>query len=185
MRFLGQIQRRPGVNLEGRAITREAVRAIILSGRELLMIYSTINGDYKFPGGGINRGESDYEALIREVKEESGARVSSIDGEFGFVIEYDFPLEPEFDTFKMTSRYYVCTVAPGFEEQTLDDYERDLDFRPVWIEIDAAIQNNRSILTRNDGRVPRWTARDTRILEQIRQEFCGDRISRDDPAEQP
>jgi 8-oxo-dGTP pyrophosphatase MutT (NUDIX family) len=184
VRFLGQIQRHPGIDLEGKTIYREAVRAIIQDGRRLLMIYSTVNCDYKFPGGGVNPGESDHEALIREVKEESGARVSSIDGEYGLMLEYDFPSEPDYDTFKMVSRYYRCSILPGLEEQALDDYERDLDFRPVWIDIDEAIHNNRSILARNDHSVPRWTARDTQVLEQIRRESSEGCLSGEPPAGQ-
>ena len=33
--------------------SNEAVRAVILRGLELLMVYSSNVGDYKFPGGGV------------------------------------------------------------------------------------------------------------------------------------
>jgi hypothetical protein len=42
-----------GAPTEGRTVFREAVRGIILNGRDLFMLHSPVNGDYKFPGGGI------------------------------------------------------------------------------------------------------------------------------------
>lgn len=57
------------------------------------MIYSPKNGDYKFPGGGVDHGESFEEALIREIREECGVTVARIEREFGCVIEYDRPAE--------------------------------------------------------------------------------------------
>ena len=42
---------------------REAVRAIILKGEQVLMVYSPVNGDYKFPGGGVQDGEDHQVAL--------------------------------------------------------------------------------------------------------------------------
>jgi ADP-ribose pyrophosphatase YjhB (NUDIX family) len=58
------------------------------------MIYSPKNGDYKFPGGGIDPGETDHEALTREIREEAGAQICGEIREFGQVIEYGLPLNP-------------------------------------------------------------------------------------------
>jgi len=46
------------------------VRSIILDDDRVLMVYSSRNGDYKFPSGGIESGETHKKALIREVQEE-------------------------------------------------------------------------------------------------------------------
>ena len=73
MKLLKKIVRTQGINFEGETIYREAVRGIILNGKKLLMIYSSKDGDYKFPGGGVELGETYEETLVREVKEESGA----------------------------------------------------------------------------------------------------------------
>jgi len=58
MRLLTEIHRAGGINIHGKAIERTAVRAVVLCGRELLMIYSSKVGDYKFPGGGVDAGET-------------------------------------------------------------------------------------------------------------------------------
>jgi 8-oxo-dGTP diphosphatase len=164
MSILTEIIHRPGVNLQGKTVFREAVRGIIPAGSKLLMIYSSKNGDYKFPGGGLAPGESHQQALVREVLEEAGAQVTRIRGEYGEVHEYDIAKEKEFDTFMMRSRYFVCEVAPGLKEQKLDGYEVALGFTPVWIEVEEAIRNNLDVLQKI---APRWTRRDTFVLEHF------------------
>lgn len=73
------------------------------------MVYSSKDGDYKFPGGGVDSGETYEEALIREIREECGAKVTNICFEFGKMVEYDVPIEKEYDVFKMIS-YTVCRL---------------------------------------------------------------------------
>jgi 8-oxo-dGTP pyrophosphatase MutT (NUDIX family) len=171
MKLLAEIFRKDGIDITGRTIYREAVRGIVTTGRELLMVYSSVNGDYKFPGGGIGPDETHEQALAREVKEECGATISSIETAFGKVIEYDLPLETDYDVFKMTSYYYLCRVDPKFAAQNLDQYEAELDFKPVWIDIDTALHYNRSIIDTGGVNMPFWTKRETFILEQIKQQL--------------
>lgn len=167
MQLLGEIFRRE-VDITGKTLHRNAVRGIIVQNIQLLMIYSPKNGDYKFPGGGVDRGESCEDALIREIREECGAKVAYIEREFGCVVEYDKAVEPEYDVFKMTSRYYVCHVEEPFGEQNLDDYEDDLGFEPVWVGIDKAIRTNKVVMSSPCKQPPRWTKRDTFVLEQVK-----------------
>jgi 8-oxo-dGTP pyrophosphatase MutT (NUDIX family) len=58
MKILTEIHRSSGVNTAGKTVHRTAVRAVILRGHDLLMFHSTNVGDYKFPGGGMEEGES-------------------------------------------------------------------------------------------------------------------------------
>jgi 8-oxo-dGTP pyrophosphatase MutT (NUDIX family) len=167
MQLLGEIFRRD-VDITGKTVHRNAVRGIIVQNATLLMIYSPKNGDYKFPGGGVDRGESYQDALIREIREECGATVAHIEREFGCVVEYDQAVEPEYGVFKMTSHYYVCHVEHVFGEQNLDDYEDDLGFEPVWIGIDEAIKINEAVMNSPCKQAPRWTKRDTFVLEQVK-----------------
>ena len=141
------------------------MRAVILRGRDLLMVFSSTVGDYKFPGGGVQEGESHAQALARELREECGASLLSVDSELGAVIEYNFAKENDFDVFKMTSHYYFCQVEDGLGAQNLDGYEKDLGFKPVWINIDHAISTNKSLL--NSDKIPEWLKRETFVLEYI------------------
>jgi len=167
MKILTEIHRNKGININGKTVHRTAVRAVICLGRELLMVFSSAVGDYKFPGGGVDNGESHEQALARELREECGASLLNVDGELGAVIEYNFAKEKDFDVFKMTSHYYFCQVSDGFGAQKLDDYERDLGFKPVWVDVDEAISANRSLL--NSHTPPEWLRRENFVLEYIRQ----------------
>lgn len=167
MKLLKEIFHNEQVDVNGRTISRKAVRGVIADNKKLLMIYSRKNGDYKFPGGGIKRGESHEAALKREVAEETGKQVAGKITPFLKVIEYDLPLEREYDVFKMTSYYYWCQVKNTTEKQNLDEYEKELGFLPVWIELDAAIANNASLLANLREGMPRWVKRELQVLEKI------------------
>lgn len=162
-----EILHRPGLNTGGLAIRREAVRAIIQNGTRLLMIYSSKNGDYKFPGGGVQSGETHGEALKRELLEECGASLSQMSACAGKVVEYDAPIESQVDVFKMTSYYYRCQIDGELGRLDLDDYERDLGFTPVWVGMDTATQINAALIDDPQRPAPRWTKRDLLVLERI------------------
>lgn len=165
MPILTTLFRADGVNVNGKTVQRTAVRAVIRRGRELLMVRSAKVGDYKFPGGGIAKGESQAEALRREVLEECGATLVRIGEAIGSIVEYNFAVEDEFDTFKMTSHYFLCEVADGFAAQHLDDYEADLGFEPRWVPIDEALRVNRSLL--GTASAPDWLKRELFMLEYL------------------
>lgn len=167
MQILTEIHRAEGINTHGKTVHRTAVRAVILRGPELLMVYSSNVGDYKFPGGGVDIGETHQQALARELLEECGASLLSVDGEFGAVVEYNFAEEKEYDVFKMTSYYYFCQIREEFGSQKLDGYEKELGFQPLWINIDEAILLNRSLLETDE--IPQWLHREIFILEHLKR----------------
>lgn len=167
MQLLTQIFHKANLSLSGKTVTREAVRAIILKSDQVLMVYSPLNGDYKFPGGGVKKDEEHTVALQREVLEECGANLSRIIAEFGYVIEYDLPEEEEFDLFRMNSYYYVCEVEDGFAAQKLDDYEQEYGFRPAWVTLEHAIAVNRALLENPPPNIQRWVRRELFVLEML------------------
>ena len=175
MKLLSTIYRHENVNIEGKTFFREAVRGIIFcntpprtaagaSQKELLMIYSPVNGDYKFPGGGIKLGEPHEEALRREIREESGATLTQVTGEFGKTIEYANAFDDDFDTYKQASYYYFCEINGEIGNLDLDDYEEELGFRPVWVDIETALETNKRVLAESDPS-PRWVRREIFVLE--------------------
>jgi 8-oxo-dGTP pyrophosphatase MutT (NUDIX family) len=167
MKLLGEIHHKPGLQLHRRSIVREAVRGIIMNGTRLLLVYSTNVGDYKFTGGGMLPGESYAGALMREIVEELGAEDITIGQPFGKMIEYDLPVEADFDLFMMTSHYYWCKIGPSLSEQRLDAYEAALGFTPQWVDIADAIRQNRDLLADSARHAPRWVRRDLYVLECI------------------
>lgn len=168
MKLLKEIFHASGLCLTGKTISRESVRGIIANQHHLLMIYSTVTGEYKFPGGGISTGETHEQALMREIQEESGAMLAEIKYAFGKVIEYDVPIEHNYDVFKKISYYYVCRIDHVLGECSLDPYEKDLGFTPIWIDIDSAIQTNALLLQGDPSKIQQWTMRELFVLQQIK-----------------
>ncbi len=93
--------------------------------------------------------------------------VVQIGTEIGAVIEYNIPIEKDYDVFKMTSYYYRCAVEGEFGPQKLDDYEQELGFKPVWIDLDEATRLNKAFLSCDP--TPDWLRREIFVLEYIQQ----------------
>jgi len=140
---------------------RRAVRAVIYRSGKLLMVYSKKNGDYKFPGGGIEKGENEMDALKREVKEETGYDISCVQEKIICAYEY----RKYDDEFVMESNYYACSISDGQGRQDLDDYEKDMGFVPVFVWAEEAYRKNESLL--GTGNEPSWTKREALVLEKL------------------
>ena len=96
--------------------TREAVRAIILKDGLIALVRSDREGYYKFPGGGIEKGETHLQTLTRETFEETGLRVDPASvKEFGTVIERRRSIFGEKEIFEQRSYYYYADTEgePG------------------------------------------------------------------------
>ena len=65
--------------------------------------------------------------------------------EFGKVIEYDLPIEKQFDLFVMTSYYYICQIESQMGIQHLEKYESEFGFTPEWISIEDALAVNQTL----------------------------------------
>ena len=120
---------------------REAVRAIIVRDGQIAMIKSEKEGYYKFPGGGIEPGESKLEALIRETQEESGLQIipDSV-REFGMLWEKRRGLYQD-EIFSQKSYYYPADFSHA-AEQNLDAYEAALGYGLEWTDVETAYQVN-------------------------------------------
>lgn len=64
-------------------MTRQAVRLVVTnSSDQVLILTSALSGNFKFPGGGVDPGESPEMAAIRELREESGLAIKASDLHF-------------------------------------------------------------------------------------------------------
>ena len=128
----------------GNIILRNAVRAIIIDGNYILMAHLEKTDEYKFPGGGRNDNETTEEAIKREVLEEIGFNVIKINEKIGIITEYAIAKEGGNNIFKMVSEYYSVEVDQKQFEQNLEEYEKDLQFTPCWVEIKKAYETNKN-----------------------------------------
>lgn len=111
----------------GTSYARPSVRGIIIKDKKIAMIHSLKYNYFKLPGGGIEKGESHYEALIREVKEETGLTIlpsSIID--YGHV--YRIQKGKKEDIFIQDNFYYLCNTYDEIGLQNLDEHEEDEEF---------------------------------------------------------
>lgn len=124
-------------------VRRPSARGIVIKDGKVAMIHSAQYDYYKFPGGGIEEGETPLEAMIREVKEESGLTVipESI-REFGNVHRRSKTALG--GLFIQDNFYYTCSCEDDPGERRLDDYESEEGFTLEFVDPEAAIEKNRN-----------------------------------------
>ena len=154
---------------DGKRYERPSVRGIILQDGKVLLVHSKKYGYLKFPGGGIEPGEDHAQALCREVREETGLEVvpDSI-REFGFVPRRHKDKNDENGIFVQDNFYYFCELKDGVTvETTLDDYEREEGFTPLWMEPFLASQRNRYVDPRQEGLDGIMVKREAKVLDLV------------------
>ena len=67
--------------------------------------YGEFKGQWEFPGGKIEEGETSEEALVREIKEELETEIRV--GELMHTVEYDYP------TFHISMDCFWCEIIKG------------------------------------------------------------------------
>ena len=147
---------------------RPSVRAIILRNGKAAMVHSLKCDYYKFPGGGIEEGESFHAALIREVEEESGLVVVPDNiQDFGSVLRIQRGTKAENEVFEQENFYYRCTAEETIQKQKLDDYEADEQFTLEFVAPRTAIDVNRNKEHGPKDQV--MLEREARVLELLEQ----------------
>jgi len=148
-------------------IYRDSVRAIILKNGKILLVFSEASNEYKFPGGGVNEQEIRHIAIKREVLEETGKKVSSVNESLGYVDQIYNDIYNERAYFYLRSFYYFCEVTEETYNQNLDAYERKLKFIPKWVTIDEAIKVNQEKFDK--GSKYHWTERELFVLKLLKE----------------
>ena len=144
------------------------MRGIIFTGDgKIALAHSRKRHYYKFPGGGIEAGENHKEALLREVKEETGLTVipDSI-REFGNVLRLQKGNEGPSVIFAQENYYYLCEVEKTVGEQNLDCYEQEAEFELRFVTAQEAIRENAAFHS-EDLFEQLMIDRDRRVLELL------------------
>lgn len=132
------------------SFTRKASRAIVLNGENILLLYTERYHDYSLPGGGIDDGESNIDGLVRELKEETGARNVKNISEFGLYEEFRPWYKADFDIVHMLSYCYTCTIDKELDDPQFELHELDNGMKPMWINIHQAIKHNEETIATSD-----------------------------------
>lgn len=147
-------------------IYRNAARAIILKADKLLLVYSETTQEYKFPGGGIDKEETRHEALRREVLEEIGHEVISVNEGLGYTDQIYNDIYDKNKYFYQRSYYYFCEISDEYHGLKLSESERALRFFPKWVTVDEAIKINEEKIA--SGTAFPWTERELYVLELLK-----------------
>ena len=164
MRLLFTLDR--GDYQEGKkAFSRPSARAVVIEDGRVAMVYSQKFGHYKFPGGGIEAGESREAALVREAREEAGLVLDpqSI-RPYGFVHRIERgDREPLF----IQDNFYYLASASALVPQELDGYEAAEGYTLRWVTPQAAIQQNKALTSVYERKHHTMLFREAMVLEKL------------------
>lgn len=154
----------------GKPLIRPSVRSIILRDGKVAMVHSLKYDYYKFPGGGMEPGESQIDTLIRETLEESGLVIipQTIQA-FGYVHRVQKEdVREGYASFVQDNYYYTCEALPDVRRQVLDDYEAEERFTLEFVSPEVAIRTNRR--PDHGPKDPAMLEREARVLELLLEE---------------
>ena len=147
--------------------SRKACKAVIIQDNKILLIH-TNKGDLKFPGGGVKSGETTTDCLRRELAEETGYSLLSVGQLVGTVSEKRKDKVEQGKYFCMDSEYFKVEIDITHQTtQSLDNYEEEQDFKPIFIDIDEAIKINKCLLD-NPTDINPWVQRETDVLRSLK-----------------
>ena len=143
---------------------RDSARAIMIKDGRLALVHSRKYGYYKFPGGGIEKGETKVAALIRETKEETGLSVKEDSVRvYGRIPRVQKDTFYENMIFVQENYYYFCEASDTAAIQTLDGYEAEEGFTSELVEPTEAIRQNKTVFYTD----PELIDRDTMMMELL------------------
>ena len=97
--------------------------------------YGDFKGQWEFPGGKVEAGESPRQALIREIREELATDITV--GEQIGTIEYDYP------TFHLSMDCFWCEVVDGelklLEAEDAKWLSKDILYSVQWLPADITL----------------------------------------------
>lgn len=108
----------------------EVVAAIIINNGEILCMqrniskYDYVSYKYEFPGGKLENGESQMQALMRELSEEMDLNIIITQEDYFMTVEHTYP------DFSITMHSYICEVENR-------SFTRNEHISHTWLNVDS------------------------------------------------
>lgn len=146
---------------------RHTVKGIAIKDGKILMIRSN-RGDFTFPGGRLEKGESHTEGLKREMKEETGYDCLAINKYMGKTLLRKVDKYDADKMYELMAFYYCCELSDEQEGLALCENEMRRELQPVWVSLPDVISNNAQYLF-NDERVEYWLEQVNYVIPRIHE----------------
>ena len=161
----------PDIDIDnGTVVDRLSVRAIVVKGAQILLMYTERYHDYTLPGGGVDHGEPVEQALVRELSEETGAHSVSNIAPFGQYREYRPWYKDDADIIHIDSLCFTCDIADELGETQFELHEIANGMTPKWVNIFDAIAHNEKTIAESDKK-GMSIERETFLLKLIANEL--------------
>lgn len=140
-------------NLNDNDINEKVYRSrgvIINSKNEILLGYC--NGTYQFPGGYLEQGETIYECLRREVREETGIDILNYQKQPFYCIKYYSKDWPKVGINRYTEFNYFLILTdekPNYKKTNLDEIEKEQHYELRYVNLDELENTLNNSLTDN------------------------------------
>ncbi|WP_295891307.1 NUDIX hydrolase [uncultured Vibrio sp.] len=149
---------------------RNAARAIVLNGEDILLLYTERYHDYTIPGGGLDEGEDVIAGMVRELEEETGAQNIHSIKPFGIIEEFRPWYKNDANVMHMISYCYTCKTDRALGDTNYEDYEIKNGMKAVWVNIHDAIKHNEKTIAESDKK-GMSIERETYLLHLIAKEM--------------
>lgn len=136
-----------------------AARALIIKDNKVAVLFSRKYNAYITPGGGVEKNETIEEACVREVKEETGLIVNTI--EKVAVLDCNYPNST------IVHNYFVCEVIKETNNTNKTDHEKDQDLELKWLnykEVKHAFSS-----TTESYKYDIWMQREFSVIPELRR----------------
>jgi 8-oxo-dGTP diphosphatase len=121
-----------------------AIRAVVFDNDNkvaILKVQGCGGTYYKIPGGTVEKGETDRDAFDREILEEAGCKVKIIQ----LLGNHAFFVEEKNKIYK--SKIFLAEVIGEKSKPKFDDWEKEREFKLLWLDVQEAIEKLDSIIT--------------------------------------